>query len=78
MTLSRPRAEIYGSPAVHPQKEDYWGNVNCNGPRSCYDEGKRIAETLAYGYSAQDGVETRVARIFNTFGSGFYSLPHDA
>ncbi|KAL8293070.1 hypothetical protein RQP46_000764 [Phenoliferia psychrophenolica] len=61
-------SEIYGSPTVHPQPEDYWGNVNCNGPRSCYDEGKRVAEALSYGYHHQDGVEVRVARIFNCFG----------
>ena len=61
-------AEIYGSPTEHPQKEDYWGNVNCVGPRACYDEGKRVAEALTYGYHRQDGVEVRVARIFNCFG----------
>ncbi|KAK4705795.1 UDP-glucuronate decarboxylase, partial [Phenoliferia sp. Uapishka_3] len=61
-------SEIYGSPTVHPQTEDYWGNVNCVGPRACYDEGKRSAEALTYGYHRQDGVEVRVARIFNCFG----------
>ncbi|GAA5833184.1 hypothetical protein JCM11251_005169 [Rhodosporidiobolus azoricus] len=61
-------SEVYGSPTVHPQTEDYWGNVNPNGPRSCYDEGKRVAEALTYGYARQDGVDVRVARIFNCFG----------
>lgn len=57
--------EIYGSPEQHPQKETYWGNVNCVGPRACYDEGKRVAEALTYGYHRQDNVDVRVARIFN-------------
>jgi len=61
-------SEIYGSPEVHPQKEDYWGHVNCVGPRACYDEGKRVAEALTYSYARQDGVDVRVARIFNCFG----------
>ncbi|GAA6027031.1 hypothetical protein JCM8097_006053 [Rhodosporidiobolus ruineniae] len=61
-------SEVYGSPTVHPQPESYWGNVNPNGPRSCYDEGKRVAEALTYGYARQDGVDVRVARIFNCFG----------
>jgi UDP-glucuronate decarboxylase len=61
-------SEVYGDPTVHPQKEDYWGNVNCIGPRSCYDEGKRVAETLMMDYHRQNGVDTRIARIFNTFG----------
>jgi UDP-glucuronate decarboxylase len=83
-------SEIYGNPAVHPQPETYFGNVNTMGPRSCYDEGKRIAETMCYSYmrqvrkirdavylgflesnvylSDQDGVQVRIARIFNTFG----------
>jgi UDP-glucuronate decarboxylase len=61
-------SEVYGDPKVHPQHEDYWGNVNCTGPRACYDEGKRVAETLCYGYKNQDNVDVRVARIFNTFG----------
>ncbi|KAK9456202.1 hypothetical protein V1511DRAFT_457755 [Dipodascopsis uninucleata] len=61
-------SEIYGDPEEHPQKESYWGHVNCAGPRACYDEGKRVAETLAYSYHRQDGVDVRVARIFNTFG----------
>ncbi|GAA5909494.1 hypothetical protein JCM5296_006054 [Sporobolomyces johnsonii] len=61
-------SEVYGSPTVHPQPETYWGNVNPNGPRACYDEGKRVAEALTYGYARQDGVDVRVARIFNCFG----------
>lgn len=61
-------SEIYGDPEVHPQNEDYWGHVNPIGPRACYDEGKRVAETLTYGYHRQDGVDVRVARIFNTYG----------
>lgn len=61
-------SEIYGDPQVHPQKEDYWGNVNPIGPRSCYDEGKRVAETMMYSYRDQSKVDIRVARIFNTFG----------
>ncbi|KAL4082060.1 hypothetical protein V8B97DRAFT_1893564 [Scleroderma yunnanense] len=65
-------SEVYGDPEVHPQHEDYWGHVNPIGPRACYDEGKRVAETLTYGYHRQDGVEVRVARIFNT-----YVNPHD-
>ena len=61
-------SEVYGDPKVHPQPESYWGNVNTIGPRSCYDEGKRVAETMMYSYSNQAGVDVRVARIFNTFG----------
>jgi len=61
-------SEIYGDPKEHPQKESYWGNVNTVGPRSCYDEGKRVAETMMYSYKNQNNVEVRVARIFNTFG----------
>lgn len=61
-------SEVYGDPITHPQPEDYWGNVSCTGPRACYDEGKRVAESLAYGYSRQDKVDVRVARVFNTFG----------
>mmetsp|Transcript_14868 Transcript_14868/g.14328 ORF Transcript_14868/g.14328 Transcript_14868/m.14328 type:complete len:392 (-) Transcript_14868:187-1362(-) len=61
-------SEIYGDPLVHPQPETYWGNVNTLGPRSCYDEGKRVAETMMHAYKNQNGVETRIARIFNTFG----------
>ncbi len=61
-------SEIYGDPQVHPQREEYWGNVNCLGPRSCYDEGKRVAETLMMDYHRQNGVDIRIARIFNTYG----------
>jgi|UniRef100_A0A7C5EQS9 UDP-glucuronate decarboxylase len=61
-------SEVYGDPKVHPQKEDYWGNVNPVGPRSCYDEGKRVAETLMMDYHRQNGVDIRIARIFNTYG----------
>jgi UDP-glucuronate decarboxylase len=61
-------SEIYGDPQVNPQPESYWGNVNTIGPRSCYDEGKRVAETMMYSYKNQNGVDVRVARIFNTFG----------
>ncbi|XP_048389406.1 UDP-glucuronic acid decarboxylase 1 isoform X1 [Stegostoma tigrinum] len=61
-------SEVYGDPEVHPQREDYWGHVNPIGPRACYDEGKRVAETMCYAYMKQEGVEVRVARIFNTFG----------
>ncbi|KAJ1453315.1 hypothetical protein M885DRAFT_524725 [Pelagophyceae sp. CCMP2097] len=61
-------SEIYGDPEVHPQVETYWGNVNPIGPRACYDEGKRVAETMMYSYQRQVGVDVRVARIFNTFG----------
>jgi UDP-glucuronate decarboxylase len=61
-------SEVYGDPAQHPQREDYWGNVNPIGPRSCYDEGKRCAETLCFDYHRQHGVRIRVARIFNTYG----------
>ncbi|UXI22006.1 KDEL motif-containing protein 1-like [Sarcoptes scabiei] len=61
-------SEIYGDPDVHPQSESYWGNVNPIGPRSCYDEGKRVAESLTYAYAKQQKVSVRVARIFNTYG----------
>lgn len=61
-------SEVYGDPAVHPQTEGYWGNVNPIGPRSCYDEGKRCAETLFFDYQRQHGLDIKVARIFNTFG----------
>ncbi|MBD0344685.1 MAG: SDR family oxidoreductase [Coleofasciculus sp. Co-bin14] len=62
-------SEVYGDPEVHPQSEEYRGNVNPIGPRSCYDEGKRVAETLAFDYHRQNDVEIRVVRIFNTYGS---------
>ncbi|MGH6649820.1 MAG: UDP-glucuronic acid decarboxylase family protein [Sphingopyxis sp.] len=61
-------SEVYGDPSVHPQTEDYWGNVNPIGIRSCYDEGKRCAETLFFDYHRQHGLEIKVARIFNTYG----------
>src|SRR6267143_7123246 len=61
-------SEIYGDPLVHPQTEDYWGNVNTIGPRGCYDEAKRFAEALAMAYHREHGVETRIVRIFNTYG----------
>ena len=66
--LQASTSEVYGDPLVHPQKEDYWGHVNPNGPRSCYDEGKRVAESLMFAYDEQRGVDIRVARIFNTYG----------
>jgi UDP-glucuronate decarboxylase len=61
-------SEVYGDPLVHPQTEAYWGNVNPTGPRACYDEGKRAAETLCFDYRRRNGVDVRVARIFNTYG----------
>ena len=61
-------SEVYGDPLVHPQSEEYWGNVNTIGPRSCYDEGKRCAETLFFDYHRQHGLEIKVMRIFNTYG----------
>ncbi len=61
-------SEIYGDPEVHPQVESYWGNVNSIGPRACYDEAKRVAETMMYAYEKEGYVDVRVARIFNTFG----------
>jgi UDP-glucuronate decarboxylase len=61
-------SEVYGDPEIHPQTEDYWGRVNPIGPRACYDEGKRAAETLFFDYNRQHGVKIRVARIFNTYG----------
>ena len=66
--LQASTSEVYGDPLVHPQTEDYWGNVNCNGHRACYDEGKRVAETLFMDYHRQNGVDTRIVRIFNTYG----------
>ena len=62
-------SEVYGDPSVHPQLEEYWGNVNPIGSRSCYDEGKRCAETLFFDYNRQHGIEIKVARIFNTYGT---------
>jgi len=66
--LQASTSEIYGNPTVHPQKENYWGNVNTIGLRSCYDEGKRCAETLFFDYHRQNKVNIRVVRIFNTYG----------
>jgi len=66
--LQASTSEVYGDPTVHPQDEDYWGHVNPIGPRSCYDEGKRCAETLFFDYRRQLGLSIKVARIFNTYG----------
>ena len=66
--LQASTSEVYGDPTVHPQSEDYWGHVNCTGPRSCYDEGKRCAETLFFDYFRQHQLQIKVARIFNTYG----------
>jgi len=66
--LQASTSEVYGDPSVHPQTEDYWGNVNPIGPRSCYDEGKRCAETLFFDYHRQSRVKIKVIRIFNTYG----------
>src|SRR3989339_783430 len=68
--LQASTSEVYGDPKINPQKEDYWGNVNCIGLRSCYDEGKRVAETLFFDYLRQNKVDIRVVRIFNTYGPG--------
>src|SRR4051794_8696818 len=73
--LQASTSEVYGDPAIHPQTEDYWGNVNPIGIRSCYDEGKRVAETLMMDYNRQVGVDTRIVRIFNTYGERM--LPND-
>ncbi len=66
--LQASTSEVYGDPREHPQREDYWGHVNPIGPRACYDEGKRCAETLCFDYHRQHGVDIRVVRIFNTYG----------
>jgi UDP-glucuronate decarboxylase len=66
--LQASTSEVYGDPTMHPQVETYWGNVNCIGPRSCYDEGKRVAETLMMDYHRQNQVDIRIVRIFNTYG----------
>jgi UDP-glucuronate decarboxylase len=66
--LQASTSEVYGNPTVHPQPEGYWGNVNCVGHRSCYDEGKRVAETLMMDYHRQNQVDIRIVRIFNTYG----------
>ncbi|MBC7107271.1 MAG: SDR family oxidoreductase [Methanomassiliicoccales archaeon] len=68
MVLQASTSEVYGDPLVHPQKEDYWGNVNPIGPRSCYDEGKRVAESILFTYHEKEGIEIKIARIFNTYG----------
>ena len=73
--LQASTSEVYGDPAVHPQTEEYWGNVNPIGTRSCYDEGKRCAETLFFDYRRQHQLDTKVARIFNTYGSRMH--PND-
>jgi UDP-glucuronate decarboxylase len=73
--LQASTSEVYGDPDVHPQPEAYWGNVNCVGIRSCYDEGKRLAETLMMDYHRQNRVDTRIIRIFNTYGPRM--LEHD-
>src|SRR5271155_114482 len=61
-------SEVYGDPLVHPQREDYWGNVNTIGPRGCYDESKRFGEALVMAYHRQHGIDTKIVRIFNTYG----------
>ncbi len=68
-------SEVYGDPQVHPQTEDYWGNVNPIGPRACYDEGKRAAETLFFDYRRQHNLDIKVVRLFNTYGPRMH--PHD-
>ena len=73
--LQASTSEIYGDPSIHPQPEEYWGNVHTLGPRACYDEGKRVAETLFMDYNRQNGVDTRIVRIFNTYGPRM--LPDD-
>ena len=73
--LQASTSEVYGDPLVHPQKEDYWGHVNPIGKRSCYDEGKRVAETLYMSYHEQNNVRIKIARIFNTYGPNMH--PND-
>lgn len=73
--LQASTSEVYGDPHMHPQPESYWGNVNCIGPRSCYDEGKRCAETLFFDYHRQHRLKIKVARIFNTYGPNMH--PND-
>jgi UDP-glucuronate decarboxylase len=73
--LQASTSEVYGDPTMHPQREDYWGHVNPIGLRSCYDEGKRCAETLMFDYYRQHALEIKVARIFNTYGPNMH--PHD-
>ncbi len=67
--LQASSSEVYGNPLEHPQKESYLGNVNCFGPRACYDEGKRFSEALCYAYKEKHGLDLRIARIFNTYGA---------
>ena len=73
--LQASTSEVYGDPEIHPQKEEYWGHVNPIGIRSCYDEGKRVAETLFFDYKRQNKVDIRIIRIFNTYGPKMH--PHD-
>lgn len=73
--LTTSTSEVYGDPAVHPQSEEYWGNVNPIGPRACYDEGKRAAETLFFDYHRQHNLKIKVVRLFNTYGPRMH--PHD-
>ena len=73
--LQASTSEVYGDPSVHPQVEDYWGNVNPIGPRSCYDEGKRCAETIFFDYKRQHDLDIKVVRIFNTYGPNMH--PND-
>jgi UDP-glucuronate decarboxylase len=73
--LNTSTSEVYGDPLVHPQTEDYWGNVNPIGPRACYDEGKRAAETLFFDYHRQHNLKIKVVRLFNTYGPRMH--PHD-
>lgn len=73
--LHASTSEVYGDPQVHPQTETYWGHVNPNGPRACYDEGKRCAETLCFDYHRQHGLHIKIARIFNTYGPSMH--PND-
>jgi UDP-glucuronate decarboxylase len=73
--LTTSTSEVYGDPKVHPQTEDYWGNVNPIGPRACYDEGKRAAETLFFDYQRQHNLRIKVVRLFNTYGPRMH--PHD-
>src|SRR5690242_19282967 len=68
-SLLTSTSEVYGDASVHPQNEEYWGNVNPIGPRACYDEGKRVAETLFFDYFRQHRLDIKVVRIFNTYGA---------
>jgi len=72
--LQASTSEVYGDPSIHPQPESYWGNVNPIGPRSCYDEGKRCAETLFFDYHRQHGLEIKVARLFNCYGTRMHAF----